>query len=153
MIRRVCLASKTCILTFQRLNIKGVDQFVRIHKIVCTYVVGMHKVRMLFFAVGQYSLQKPKCWYPNKDGSGELAEMFNLDWYVSLIWFFTSHQQYFSHIWTGLPGWTSTKVGIMFLFKDTTPVKLGPVAPRSRVKHSTTEPLRSWLRLSCLHKT
>ena len=55
-IRRVCLASETSILTFQRLNIKGVDQFVRIHKIVCTYVVGMHKVRMLFFAVGQYSL-------------------------------------------------------------------------------------------------
>ena len=33
-----------------------------------------------------------------------------------------------------------------------TPVKLGPVAPRSRVKHSTAEPLRSWLRLSCLLK-
>ena len=55
-IKRVCLASETSILTFQRLNIKGVDQFVRVHKIVCTYVVGMHKVRMLFFAMGQYSL-------------------------------------------------------------------------------------------------
>ena len=33
-----------------------------------------------------------------------------------------------------------------------TPMKLGPVAPRSRVKHSTAEPLRSSLRLSCLLK-
>ena len=33
-----------------------------------------------------------------------------------------------------------------------TPVKLGPVAPQSRVKHSTVEPLRSSLRLSYLLK-
>ena len=34
-------------------------------------------------------------------------------------------------------GWTSTKLGLMFLLKDTTQWR------RSRVKHSTTEPLRS----------
>ena len=41
-------------------------------------------------------------------------------------------------------GWTSTKLGLMFLLKNTvTPVRLEPTALRSRVKHSTTEPLRS----------
>ena len=40
-------------------------------------------------------------------------------------------------------GWTSTKLGLMFLHKDTTPVRLEPVAPLSRVKHFTTEPLHS----------
>ena len=43
-------------------------------------------------------------------------------------------------------GWTSTKLGIMCLAQGhnaVTPVRLKPVAPRSRVKHSTTEPLRS----------
>ena len=43
-------------------------------------------------------------------------------------------------------GWTSTKLGLMFLLKDTTQWRrwgLQPAAPRSRVKHSTTEPLRS----------
>ena len=44
--------------------------------------------------------------------------------------------------------WTSTKlpVGLMFLLKDTvTPVRLKPAAFWSRVKHSTTEPLRCLL--------
>ena len=42
-------------------------------------------------------------------------------------------------------GWTSTKLGLMFLLKDNavTPVRLEPAALRSRVKHSTTESLRS----------
>ena len=42
-------------------------------------------------------------------------------------------------------GWTSTMLGLMFLLKDNavTPVRLEPAAPRYRVKHSTTEPLRS----------
>ena len=40
-------------------------------------------------------------------------------------------------------GWTSTKLGLMFLLKDATPVRLEPAAPRSQVKHSTTEPLHS----------
>ena len=48
-------------------------------------------------------------------------------WYDVLIWFFTSHQQSFSYIGTCLPGWGS----------NTRPFGL------SRVKHSTTEPLRS----------
>ena len=51
-IRRVCLASETSILTFQRLNFKGVDQFVRIHKIVCTYVVGMQQSQDVIFCGG-----------------------------------------------------------------------------------------------------
>ena len=43
-------------------------------------------------------------------------------------------------------GWTSTKLGRMFLTQGhnaVTPVRLEPVALRSRVKHSTTKPLRS----------
>ena len=43
-------------------------------------------------------------------------------------------------------GRTSTKLGLMCLthgHNAVTPVRLDPVAPRSPVKHSTTEPLRS----------
>ena len=40
-------------------------------------------------------------------------------------------------------GWTSTKVGLMCLAKGHNPVRLEPVFPRFRVKHSTTEPLHS----------
>ena len=40
-------------------------------------------------------------------------------------------------------GWTSTKLGLMCLAQGHNAVRLDPVAPRSRVKHSTTEPLRS----------
>ena len=43
-------------------------------------------------------------------------------------------------------GWTSTKLGLMILLKDhnaVMQVRLKPAAPQSRVKHSTTEPLRS----------
>ena len=42
--------------------------------------------------------------------------------------------------------WTSTKLGLMFLLKDTTQWRQwgsNPAALRSRVKRSTTEPLRS----------
>ena len=42
-------------------------------------------------------------------------------------------------------GRTSTKLGSMCLAQGhntVTPVRLEPAAPRSRVKHSTTEPLR-----------
>ena len=42
--------------------------------------------------------------------------------------------------------WTSTKLGFMHLAQGhntVTPVRLKPVAPRSQVKHSTTEPLLS----------
>ena len=52
MIRRVCLASETSILNFQRLKIKGVDQFVRIHKIVCIYVAGMQQSQDVIFYSG-----------------------------------------------------------------------------------------------------
>ena len=43
-------------------------------------------------------------------------------------------------------GWTSTKLGLMCLVQGhnaVTPVRFEPAAPLSRVKHSTTEPLRS----------
>ena len=43
-------------------------------------------------------------------------------------------------------GWTSTKLGLMCLAQGhnaVTPVRLKPAALRSRVKNSTTEPLRS----------
>ena len=43
-------------------------------------------------------------------------------------------------------GWTSTKLGLMCLAQGhnaMTRVRLQPMAPRSWVKHSTTEPLRS----------
>ena len=43
-------------------------------------------------------------------------------------------------------GWTSTKLGLMCLAQGhntVMPVRLEPAAPRSRVKHSTTEPLPS----------
>ena len=46
----------------------------------------------------------------------------------------------------GLHGLTSTKLGLMCLAQVhnvITPVRLEPAAPRSPVKHSTTEPLRS----------
>ena len=46
------MASETSILSFQRLNIKGVDQFVCIHKIVCTYVVGMQQSKDVIFCGG-----------------------------------------------------------------------------------------------------
>ena len=46
------MAAETSILTFQRLNIKDVDQFVRIHKIVCTYVVGMQQSQDVIFCGG-----------------------------------------------------------------------------------------------------
>ena len=36
----------------------------------------------------------------------------------------------------------STKLGKMCLAKGLKPVKIEPAGPRSRVKHSTTEPLR-----------
>ena len=66
--------------------------------------------------------------------------------FVRLIWFFTSHQQYFSYVGTGLPNWTSTKLEIMCLAKwhnAATLVRLESTAPGSGVKHSTTLPLCS----------
>ena len=66
--------------------------------------------------------------------------------FVCLIWFFTSHQQSFYFIKERIfLGWTCTKLGLMFLLKDTMQWRrwgLNP-RPRSRVKHSTTEPLCS----------
>ena len=52
-------------------------------------------------------------------------------------------------------GWTSTKLGLMCLAQGhnaVTPVRLEPAALRSRVKHSTTEPLCSprWIMLTKL---
>ena len=76
------------------------------------------------------------------------SEYGHVDWPQSLMsfllclfvfLFFTSHD-----IGTGLPGLirTSTKLGLMCLAQDhntVTPVRLEPAAPRTRVKHSTTE--------------
>ena len=81
--RGVCLASETSILTFQRLNIKGVDQFVRIHKIVCTYVVGMQQSMDVIFC-GRPILPL-KAEMQTRMALGELAEMYNLDRFVYLI--------------------------------------------------------------------
>ena len=45
-------------------------------------------------------------------------------------------------------GWTSTKLGLMFLLKDTMQWRRWGSNLRSRVKHSTTEPLRSHVFMS-----
>ena len=69
--------------------------------------------------------------------------------YLLFVWFdsLRSCQQCFSmsdgRIFLG---WSSTKQGLMGLAQrhnTVTPVRLEPAALRSRVKHSTTEPLRS----------
>ena len=57
-----------------------------------------------------------------------------------------SHQQSVSYVGTGRPGLTSTKLVLMCLAEGhntVTLVKLELVVPPSRVKLSTTEPLRS----------
>ena len=57
-----------------------------------------------------------------------------------------SHQQSFSYKRTGLPGLNQYLARINVLAQGhnaVTLVRLKPTAPRSRVKHSTTEPLRS----------
>ena len=61
-------------------------------------------------------------------------------------WFDLIHQQVFRYVGTGLPGLTGTKLGLMRLAQGhnaMTPVRLEAAATRYRVKHSTTEPLRS----------
>ena len=45
--------------------------------------------------------------------------------------------------WLVFLGWTSTKLGLMFLLKKPTQWRRWGSNPRSRVNHSTTEPLRS----------
>ena len=75
------MASETSILTFHRLNIKGVDQFVRIHKIVCSYVAGMQQSQDVIFCSGPIKPLKAEMLV-HKQGwlsPGELAEMYNLD--------------------------------------------------------------------------
>ena len=64
------------------------------------------------------------------------------DFFVCLIWFFTSHQQFFSYKVTGLPELNQYLARINVLAQGHW-VRLEPGAPRSRVKHSTTEPLPS----------
>ena len=66
--------------------------------------------------------------------------------FVCLICFFTSHQQPFSYKGTGLPGLNQYKARINVLAQGhntVTPVRFEPAALRSRVNHSTTEPLCS----------
>ena len=67
-------------------------------------------------------------------------------WSFCLIWFFTSHQQSFSYKGMGLPGLNQYYARINVLahgHNAVTLVRLKPEALRSRVKHSTTEPLHS----------
>ena len=68
-----------------------------------------------------------------------------LIWFFT-FWFFTFHQQSFSYIEAGFPGLKQYKAWINVLAQGhnvVMTVRLGPAASRSRVKHSTTEPLRS----------
>ena len=61
-----------------------------------------------------------------------------------LICFFTSHQQSFNYKGTGLPGLNQylARINVLAQGHNTvTPVRLKPAALRSRVKHSTTEPV------------
>ena len=70
--------------------------------------------------------------------------MTNSSLFVDLILYVTSTIfQLCRRVFLGL---TSTKLGLMCLAQGqnaVTPVRLEPVAPRSRVKHSSTKPLRS----------
>ena len=61
--------------------------------------------------------------------------------FVCLIWFFTSHQQSFSYKGTVFLGWTSTKLGLMFLLKDTTQWRRWGSNPRPFGLESSTLPL------------
>ena len=65
---------------------------------------------------------------------------------IFFIWFLTSQSRIFQFCWVFL-GWTSTKLGLMCLAQGRNTavmlVRLEPTALRSRVKHSTTEPLCS----------
>ena len=69
--------------------------------------------------------------------------------FVCLFWFFTSHQQSFSYVGTDLPGlnqyWARINVSCSRTQRSDAgdSVRLEPAALRSRVKHSTSEPLRS----------
>ena len=68
-------------------------------------------------------------------------------------WLFTSHQQSFSYKGTGLPGMSQYQAKINVLAQGhnaVTPVRLEPVAPQSRVKLSTTEPLHSLFSLTTM---
>ena len=70
-----------------------------------------------------------------------------------LICFFTSHQQSFSYIGTGLPALNQYLARINVLAQGhnaVAPVWLEPSNPRSRIKQSTTEPLRSLCDISSL---
>ena len=92
----------------------------------------------------QFEYRQLDMQYTSYSGIYSLVVLF------CLIWFFTSHQQSFSYIDVFL-GWTSTKLGLMCLAQGhnvVTPVRLKPTALQSWVKHSTTEPLRSWF-FSC----
>ena len=66
-------------------------------------------------------------------------------YFVCLIRFFTSHQQSISYMGTGLPGLKYlARINVLAQgHSAVTPLRLEPAALRSRVKNSTTEPLRS----------
>ena len=66
------MASETSILTFQGLNIKGVDQFVRICKIVCTYVVGMQQSQVVFLRLANIASKSRNAATQTRMGLGSL---------------------------------------------------------------------------------
>ena len=66
-----------------------------------------------------------------------------------------SQKQSFSYKGWIFLGRTSTKLGLMCLaqgYNAVTPMRLEPVAPRSQVKHSSTEPLLSLKKNSMVKK-
>ena len=76
----------------------------------------------------------------------------NQDWFLfGFVWFASLRPINNLSVKQGwfFLGWTSTKLGCVLLKEHNavTPVRLEPTAPRSRVEHSTTEPLLSRIKI------
>ena len=105
--------------------------------------------------ITQHSMNRADKWILWLDYSRPVSQhsylLKNSQWHpaklhVFFIWFFTSYQQSFNYIGTGLPGFNQYYASINVLAQGhnaVTPVRLEPAAPQSRVNHSYTEPLRS----------
>ena len=127
----------------------------RIHKIVCTYVVGMQQSQDVIFCGGPIKPLKAEMlvckqewlWGACRSVQSWLICLFDLILYIPSTVF---------QLYRDRSSWLNQYLGRNYVLVQghnaVTPVKLGPVAPRSPVKHSTAEPLRSWFRLSCLLK-
>ena len=80
--------------------------------------------------------------------------LLRLLFFLLILYFFTTHQQTFSYKGTGLPGLNPYLARINVSCSRTQCsdlVRLKPAAPRSRVKHSTTEPLPSLYYVCCIY--